>query len=397
METKNEFEISNLDDLIIIDNYFNFDLHDIILNKILLSFNDLDISKEQLEQTSSKFNEFFKNLKFSTEKTTSPYFKNCVNMYLNDIESPELKKLFILLVIGHRFEIFNIFSQFFYKIIKLNHYGLSSNNLKKIFHDDVLQSKEFDVFINNLSKWYSFVEYIFFYLEILSKFFGENFNFNENKFSIDKNFKITNKSFCSKIVLQLSSILCSKLNLDPKIDYNKLVLFFALSLQTGFSLNALFAFFPKTKLGEIFGTFALNFLFGKIATNLNYQSKFVEFRQLANSITNLNRDLEKIESIFYELLKIHLLRDVNMNIEGSLCNFDEINETIKKLSYKAGKILENINFDENVQKKIEEEYVELEEIIKLKNVDDDWVMMYIKNEDDSRSSIEFQNNKKKNN
>jgi len=118
---------------------------------------------------------------------------------------------------------------------------------------------------------------------------------------------------------------------------------------------------------------------------------------LANSITNLNRDLEKIESIFYELLKIHLLRDVNMNIEGSLCNFDEINETIKKLSYKAGKILENINFDENVQKKIEEEYVELEEIIKLKNVDDDWVMMYIKNEDDSRSSIEFQNNKKKNN
>lgn len=389
-------EITKIDDLIIIDDYFNFDLHDIILNKILVSFNELNISKEQFNQIFSKFNDFLKNLDITIQKTSSPYLKNCTNMYLNDIESPELKKLFLLLLIGHRFEIFEIFKKFFYKIIKFNHYGLSSNNIKNIFQNDVLESKEFDTFINNLSIWYSFVEFILFYLQILSTFYGENFNFNENKFSIDKNFKVNKKSLYSKIVLQLSSVLCSKLNLDPKIDYSKLILFFALSLQTGFSLNSLFSFFPKNKLGEIFGTFALNFIFGKIATNLNYQSKFVEFRQLSNSITTLNKSLEKIDNVFYELLKMHMIEDINMNIEGSMCNFDEIKETIKKLSTKANKILENIDFDEDVQKKIEEEYYELEEIVKTKNVDDDWVMMYIQNEDDSKSSIDFQKNKNNN-
>jgi hypothetical protein len=43
-------EITKLDDLIIIEDYFNFDLHDIILNKILTSFNELNIPKEQFNQ-----------------------------------------------------------------------------------------------------------------------------------------------------------------------------------------------------------------------------------------------------------------------------------------------------------------------------------------------------------
>jgi hypothetical protein len=281
------------------------------------------------------------------------------------------QKGLLLSLLSHKDDILEVLESFFLKLIKNNKLGIT-NSIKTIFSKEVTQSKKYELFEKQLSKWHCYIEFILFYIDYIFSHYNKNFKFNKKLFEIENYKGSYTNILIKKALYNLSSTICSNISLNPKIDYKKLLLYITLSLQSGFNLSNLFNFFPKSELNNFATNFAINFLMGKLTSKLKYESLFVEFNIICDNIEKLNINLFKIENYLYQYILLKVERELDEKLG---LNIKELKEKIKKLSIKIECSLKKLDYDEDILKTVEEEYIEETSLITKEEIENSIVEM----------------------
>ena len=283
-------------------------------------------------------------------------------------------------------------------------YGIS-DKLKTLFNKEVVENKSFEIFSEKLSKWHCHVEMIVLYLDILSNLFNDHFDFDEKNFSLDTNFKSNTDILIKKNFYKLASKLCSNISLNPGIDYSKLFTFALTIITTGLGGAAggvvpMTVHFTQQQVMKIIGIFGLNFLTQKASSELNTVSKMQEFNALSNLVEKLNDALLKIEKTCYRLIILELQEEMYSDIETSQVDVD-----IKKKKDEISNLLEiflkGVECPEGIEKKIEEEYIQLNASIIEEKYDNDWIIQHLSvnevgNNEDNNKNNNINNNNNNN-
>ena len=351
---------------LIVNDYFDFQFHDISLKQLYTKMRKLKNIDDDFKQVNQLYEKtIFPKIKNSLNTIESPYLTNIFKYYFNQYSNDKYKqKCLLLIILNHQEDILKELESFIFKLIKTNRLGIS-NSIKSTFSNEVTTSKEYELFLKKLSIWHCHIEFINFYIDYLLTYYNKEFVFKKDLFSIENNKGSYFGIFAKKSLFKLSSTICSHLHLTPNIDYSKLLLFITLSLQTGFSWTNLLRFFPQSQLNNIATSLTVNFLIGKISSILQYQSLFVEFRTISDNIEKLNMNLFKIESFLYQLIILEIQNELDEKLK---LNNEKLKENIIKLGSKIEKYLIDVNYDEEIQKKIEEEYVELTSLISSEEI-----------------------------
>ena len=358
---------------LIVNDYFDFQFHDISLKQLYTKMRKLKNIDDDFKQVNQLYEKtIFPKIKNSLNTIESPYLINIFKYYFNQYSNDKYKqKCLLLIILNHQEDILKELESFIFKLIKTNRLGIS-NSIKSTFSNEVTTSKEYELFLKKLSKWHCHIEFINFYIDYLLTYYNKEFVFKKDLFSIENNKGSYFGIFAKKSLFKLSSTICSHLHLTPNIDYSKLLLFITLSLQTGFSWTNLLRFFPQSQLNNIATSLTVNFLIGKISSILQYQSLFVEFRTISDNIEKLNMNLFKIESFLYQLIILEIQNELDEKLK---INNEKLKENIIKLGSKIEKYLIDVNYDEEIQKKIEEEYVELTSLISSEEIENSYVLV----------------------
>ena len=358
---------------LIVNDYFDFQFHDISLKQLYTKMRKLKNIDDDFKQVNQLYEKsIFPKIKNSLNTIESPYLTNVFKYYFNQYSNDKYKqKCLLLIILNHQEDILKELESFIFKLIKTNRLGIS-NSIKSTFSNEVTTSKEYELFLKKLSKWHCHIEFINFYIDYLLTYYNKEFVFKKDLFSIENNKGSYFGIFAKKSLFKLSSTICSHLHLTPNIDYSKLLLFITLSLQTGFSWTNLLRFFPQSQLNNIATSLTVNFLIGKISSILQYQSLFVEFRTISDNIEKLNMNLFKIESFLYQLIILEIQNELDEKLK---INNEKLKENIIKLGSKIEKYLIDVNYDEEIQKKIEEEYVELTSLISSEEIENSYVLV----------------------
>lgn len=298
-----DFKITNLKEIKIIEDYFNFKYDDIELNLIakiltegknsellnevssLTNSSEYDIFYESLlgkhefiqNQVEEDFKEIYSKISDHYMKTkTYPHLENTLKEIVKSImqkyKKEEYKHIhFFVLLLSKRKIIRERLTEFYKNKFKGNfksndiliNNNQESNNLinlenqQEIMSKDsntkdnisssitleILKSHKFSEYQCELAKWYSFAECINLNLFILNEYFNFKLEFSQEKFSLNENLGFSLKSFAKKSLLKLLSYCLKKCNLQIKaedIDYQKILLNFATAFTCGFSLGNIF-------------------------------------------------------------------------------------------------------------------------------------------------------------
>ena len=262
-----------------------------------------------------------------------------------------------------------------------------------MFNKEVVENQSFIIFSEKLAKWHCHVEMIVLYLDLLSNLFNEHFDFNKQNFSLENNFKNNTDILIKKNFFKLASKLCSKISLNPGIDYMKVLTFALTIVTTGLGgaggVVPLTISFSQQQIAKIVGIFGLNFLTQKVSDKLGEEGQMQEFNALSELVEKLNCSLLNIEKTCYRLIILELQEEIYSNIETSQVDID-----IKKKKEEISKLLETylkgIDYPEDIDKLIEEEYIQLNTSIVEEKYDNDWIVQHL-------SVNEVNNNQQNNN
>ena len=343
-----------LSEYIIID-YFDFEFHDINLKKLYLKLKQVNFKDNDFSEIKELYEKkIFPQFKNSLCTIESPYLNNLFKYYFNQNSKDEnYQKGLLFILLSHKDDISNELEKFFLKLIKFNKIGIS-NSIKTILSKEVTQSKKYELFEKKLSKWHCHIEFILFYIDYILSNYNKTFVFDKKLFEIENNKGSYSNILIKKSLYNLSSTICSNISLNPKIDYKKLLLYITISLQSGFSLSNLFNYFPTSHLNNFATSIAFNFLMGKLTSKLQYESLFVEFKIICENIEKLNMNLFKIENYLYQFILLEVRRELDEKLG---LNINKLKENIKKFSEKIEYSLKNLDYNEDILKIIEEEYV----------------------------------------
>ena len=376
-----EKNIHKLKKIEIIENYFDFHMHDINLVQIESYYKTYkNISQEDSKLIKLILNKYNKFISENLAQTTYPYLINSIKPHFQILETNLKQKFFLIQILSRKNTMKKKLFDYFKNLTKINLYGVS-DNLKKLFNKEVVENKGFNTFVEKLSKWHCHVEMIVLYLDILSSLFDEHFDFNKQKFSLDANFKNNTDILIKKNFYKLASKLCSNISLNPGIDYQKLLTFALTIITTGLTGGAAGVVpatihFSQTQIAKIIGIFGLNFLTQKASSELNSASDMQEFNALSSLVEKLNDSLLKIEKTCYRLIILELQEEIFSNLESSRVDTD-----IKKKKDEISKLLETflkgVECPEDMEKKIEEEYTQLNTSVIEEKYDNDWIIQHL--------------------
>ena len=380
----------------IIDNYFDFHMHDIDLVQIESYYKTYkNITQEDSKLIKLILTKYQKFISENLSQTTYPYLINSIKPHFEILETELKQKFFLIQILSRKNTLKKKLFDYFKNLTRINLYGIS-DKLINIFNKQVVENKNFDIFSEKLSKWHCHVEMIVLYLDILSKLFNDHFDFNKQKFSLESNFKSNTDILIKKNFYKLASKICSKISLNPGIDYQKLITF-ALTIITTGAGGAAGAVVPMTvqfsqqQLARIIGIFGLNFLTQKASTEFGSASEMQEFNALSSLVEKLNASLLKIEKTCYRLIILELQEEIYSNLESSRVDLD-----ISKKKEEISKLLENflkgVECPEDIEKKIQEEYITLNASIVEEKYDNDWIIQHL-----SVNEVENNNDNENNN
>ena len=376
----------------IIENYFDFRIHDIELAQIENHYKSFKkLKPETINIIKIMIQKFQKFISENLNQTTYPYLSNSIQPQFQVLEHDISKKYFLIEILSQKNNIKKKLFQFFKSLTQINLYGISPK-LKNSFNKEVVESKDFKKFSEKLSKWHCHVEMIVLYLEILSNIYNDKFDFKKHVFSLDKNFKNNTDIYIKKNFYKLASTICSKIALSPGIDYQKLLTFAITSVTAGINLGGLSLIIPQQQIGKIIAIFGLNFLAGKVSVQLGSASQFVEFGVLSNLVDKLNKSLFRIEKLCYKLLILEMEEEINKDLETS--KVEIIKKKKKDISELLEGYLKGVDYSIDIEKKVKEEYIELNTCITEEKLNDEWIIEHLSIKESDSKKEDNRNNKK---
>lgn len=355
----------------IIEDYFDFQMHDINLYLIERHFkNNKLLSNDEINNINIMVEQYKKFISGNLNQTIYPYLSNSLKIYFSSFQNQNSKKFLLIELLGKKRQIKSSLFNYFKTLTETNFYGISPK-IKQYFNNKVIESKDFHKFCEKLSKWHCHVEIIIFYLDILCNIFNNNFSFDKQIFSLDRNFKNNSDLLVKKNIYKLASSICGKISLSPDLDYKKLLVFAMTTVTAGIDMGGLFNIIPKKHLGRMVGVFGLNFLTSKMSTHLGSASNFVMFNELSKLVEKLNKNLFKIERYCYNLIILQLQEEMNIDLETS--KIDIIGLKIKEIGEELDLYLKGVDYSIEIDKLVKEEFIELEEVIKEEKYED-WLI-----------------------
>lgn len=360
----------------IIENYFDFSFHDIDLANIERYYRTkTSLNDEKIKIIKLLLENFKKFISENLNQTTYPYLTNSIRPQFQSLEeSNEQKKYFLIEILSQRNEIRQKMTNFFQNLTQINLYGIDPK-LKNLFNKEVIESEDFKKFSIKLAKWHCHVEMILLYMDILSTFFNEKFNFQKYSFSLEKNFKNNTDVLIKKNFFKLAGTLCSKISLDPGIDYKKVLTFLLTSVTAGINLGGLSLIFPHEQICKILGIYGLNYIAGKVSNKLGSASDMVEFGVLSSLVLKLNKSLFLIEKLCYKLIISEMMEEIKIDMGES--KLDYIKNKKNEISDKLKIYLQGVDFDIDIKKIVEEEFIVLQSSIQEETFNNDWVVQHL--------------------
>ena len=204
--------------------YFIFDHDDIELSflrrRIEKNMKTFKLSQIHKEEAIAYYNEIMLIFdKTDFNYLTFPYLKSALTPTLaslkDRLENNAQKGYFLILLFSNLSRIRFKLNNFYNQNIKKNGFGLPKN-FESLIDKDLIESSEYSNLVRILAQWYVKNEFIFFFLQFLEEFFEIRLNFNENEFSIEKNYGFDLKIFMKKSFYKLSAYLLSKLSVYSK-------------------------------------------------------------------------------------------------------------------------------------------------------------------------------------
>lgn len=370
------------------EEYFTFAFSDYELNKIynnLCSKYSKDHTMHNIEKQFKEYEEYIKN---SVNQMDFPYLQHLTENFLrNKFETEEQKKIFLIIVISKKGIVEQHLYNFFYKIIKLNRFGIT-DKLKQIVTEDVLESKEFNQLCQEIAKWHTNLEFNILYLYMLNVFYGQIINLNKKKFSYEMEIDY-NKSveiFVKKNVFKLCGKMLSGVNLSsPKVDYKKILYLVTASITSGTGIGSLLIASEIKLLAAAAGAWVLNYFIGKVSNKLKDESKLLGIRKLIENTKNYNEKLEQAQVYIFTLLKMDFIQDKDLFLLEE-DKREDLKNTSERLITKVSEILNMEEFDNFAE--FSEEFEDFQVIqdklekqtegLTCEEIDDQWILMNFK-------------------
>ena len=233
------------------DDYFNFNGNqDIEIQHLLKKFETpgLIISEDNQKKIYNEFSKIERLFKSTDLSSLSfPYLTSSVFIEIElineKIKDRDERDYFLILIINHHQEFKKVLKGFFKKNITDNEFGMTHTISKSTLDKKVEKSVNFAKFIDELTTWYIYIEFIFFNLKLLDLFKGVKIPFEDKNLSLEKNYGFSLKSFAKKNFLKLSGFLVTQLSGVVSfggIDYTKLGILLLSSFTCGLSVNKFF-------------------------------------------------------------------------------------------------------------------------------------------------------------
>lgn len=214
----------NQKEINIINDYFSFDSDDIQLSylkkNIVKNLKTHKLNPKHKEEAEMYFHEImiiYEKSNFSD--LTFPYLKHSLSSSLSTLkdrlENTSQKGYFLILLFSNLSKIRSKLTMFYYQSIKNHNLGLPKE-VEGVINPDLFGSYHYESLIEKLTNWYVKNEFIYLFLLCLNDFFDVRINFDENDFSIEKNFEFSLKIFMKKSFYKLSSYLLNKLSVFSK-------------------------------------------------------------------------------------------------------------------------------------------------------------------------------------
>jgi hypothetical protein len=261
-QSKNEKEFDiEVTQMSVINDYFLFDSDDAELSLIKRTI-DKNLLKYNLsEKEKYEICQMFKELLLQYEKCdfndlTFPLLKHSISAELNAIKiklsnNKAQQAYFLLLLFSNLSKIRKKLQVFYSHKIKENNFGIPKV-LEGMINPNMVESYHYKIFLERITNWYVKNEFILFFLYFLNDFFDIRLNFDENNFSVDKNYEFSLKNFMKKSFFKLSGYLLSKLSVFSKsfffnramstVNYRHLLVLFLSSFTYGISLKKFMVF-----------------------------------------------------------------------------------------------------------------------------------------------------------
>ena len=252
---KNEFDVQNGKLPNILNEYFMFNGDDVELGFLKRTV-ETNPDKYKLDYAQKKeTEELFRDILSHYEKTdfnelTFPYLKKSLAATLSSVKSKfknsTQKGYFLSILFSNLSKIKKKLFDFYFHKIKENNFGLPKA-LEGVINPELCNTNHYVTFVDRITNWYVKNEFIYFFLHFLNDFFEIRINFDENDYSVDKNYQFSMKVFMKKSFYKLSGFMLSKLSGFSKsffmnkavanVNYKHLAFLFLGSFTYGISLN----------------------------------------------------------------------------------------------------------------------------------------------------------------
>lgn len=286
----------------------------------------------------------------------------------NDNKSKLLYYVLRLIEILPSFE--NKLFDFYLSLITKTSFGLTKTMKEKI-SKNVIASNEFTLFCKRYAQWHSESEIIIFTINLLDLAFGIKFQFDSEKFSLQKNLTWSPLVYAKRNFTELSSIFLRNANIGLKIfgsvNYSKFLMMILSNYYSGMSIPAIF-WASKIHNYALVGTYAFNCIVTYIADYLDHYSKTIDFSSMKGLLEDLNNKLEKVRFALVELLKLKIVENMSgleiiSNKEDAISyESDKNNKLItKKIDEKILLITKHLNQLQDISPE-DEKQIDLETI-----------------------------------
>lgn len=108
-------------------------------------------------------------------------------------------------------KVYQLIKKYYFNIIKTNNFGIPEELIKKkIITPKTFESKNYEIFVDNLSEWYSKTEIIILYLSLIEYYFNVNFETNlTTKITTIKSYNCSVNLFSKRTFLKITGLLAT--------------------------------------------------------------------------------------------------------------------------------------------------------------------------------------------
>ena len=296
---------------------------DLFIDDQIICFKKADLSSKVFPSVLTYFKPYLIQAKRLLKKeknelllTHNTILNESISQSHSDLEEITNYHLYFIFKLTENFNsIENKIYDFYLRQISKNNFGINSS-VKSSISNKIKASFEYQEFKQKLANWYSTSELMILQFYIMSYFFGINFNYDINKFTVEQNLEFSIAFFAKKNFYKISSIILKNADIGMRmfgsVNFSSVAFILLSGFYGGATLSSLlwatrFAHYP------LIGSYIFNWLVGSVTYHLDDHVATCEYYKISECLESLVVKLNEMNYCSVELLRMVILGELEKN------------------------------------------------------------------------------------